>query len=277
MEAIHEKFKKEVLDASFDVLCTTYFRNSPRCLGRSDLMKEKTANFVIGVAALVALVVVGTMVERGTTVLDLLSGKQDVSESSQRIPHRMEETCIRWRKTEGGSECVKPLPDAPEREDAPMFTEHIVQKGESVNAIARKYTVLPWQIRAANGMSADDVQIIHPGDTLYIPRVDWSSRVYVGQASWYGPNFHGKKRADGEVFHQDEILVAHRTLPLGLKLKIVNLQNNKTIIAKVQDRGPYAKDGQGRYTREIDLSRGAARKLGAIEPGVVPVLIKPLG
>jgi len=237
-------------------------------------MKEKIVNFFILATAAATFVAIGVMTERGITVFDLVSGEKAVTETPQ---IHMKETCIRWEKVDGAPKCVKPLPVNPEREDAPMFIEHTVQKGESVNAIAKKYTVLPWQIRAANGMTADDLQIIHPGDTLYVPTVDWRSRVYVGQASWYGPNFHGKKRADGEVFNQDEILVAHRTLPLGLKVKIVNLQNGEAIITKVKDRGPYAKDETGRYTREIDLSRGAAKKLGAIEPGVIPVIIKPLG
>jgi len=62
-----------------------------------------------------------------------------------------------------------------------------------------------------------------------------------------------------------------------MKVRITNLDNGKRITTKVLDRGPYEKDNAGNYTREVDLSKGAARILGAIGPGVIRVLIEPLG
>lgn len=101
-------------------------------------------------------------------------------------------------------------------------------------------------------------------------------QVYAGKASWYGPGFHGKEMANGEIYNQHKILVAHRTLPLGIRVKITNLHNDKSIIAPVLDRGPYIKKN-GRYSREIDLSRKAAKLLGALKPGIILVKIEPLG
>lgn len=95
-------------------------------------------------------------------------------------------------------------------------------------------------------------------------------KVERGVASWYGPGFHGRKRADGKRYNMNTILVAHRSLPLGTKVRVTNLENRKVIIAKVRDRGPYI------FDRCLDLSRGAARELGAIKPGLIPVKIEVL-
>ena len=78
------------------------------------------------------------------------------------------------------------------------------------------------------------------------------------------------------MYDQDEILIAHRTLPLGSSVRITNLHNGKVIVAKVLDRGPYTKGPDGKYLREIDLSRGAAEELDAILPGVIRVRIEPV-
>lgn len=92
-----------------------------------------------------------------------------------------------------------------------------------------------------------------------------------GIASWYGQKFHGKKMANGEIYNQNNILVAHRFLPLGIHVRVTNLLNGKSIIAPVLDRGPYIK------SRELDLSLGAAKVLGAVEKGIIPVSVEILG
>lgn len=89
-------------------------------------------------------------------------------------------------------------------------------------------------------------------------------------ASWYGPNFHGSPTASGEPFDMHSLTAAHRTLPLGSRVLVRNLKNNETVVVRINDRGPYV---QG---RDIDLSFGAARVLGMVRPGVVPVEITPL-
>jgi rare lipoprotein A (peptidoglycan hydrolase) len=149
---------------------------------------------------------------------------------------------------------------------------HVVKVGDSINRIADKHNILAWQLRKANGMGSKD-KLIHPGQKLLIPEVQW--KAYNGRASWYGPGFHGKKMANGKIYDQNQILVAHRTLPLGLRVKITNLNNNKSLEALILDRGPYTIIN-GKYDREVDLSFKAAKLLGAVKQGVIPVKITPL-
>jgi len=154
------------------------------------------------------------------------------------------------------------------------YRMYTVQRGDSIYSIAKKFHILEWQLRSANGFTKD--VIIHPKDEIMIPIINWASKNYEGKASWYGPKFHGKKMANGEVYDQNEILVAHRTLPLGMKVRITNLENGRSLTTKILDRGPYTKKN-GKYDREVDLSRGAAKFLGTIKQGIVPVRIEPLG
>jgi rare lipoprotein A len=93
---------------------------------------------------------------------------------------------------------------------------------------------------------------------------------HVGKASWYGPGFGGKKTASGAVFDDDKFTAAHKTLPLGSRVKVTNLTNGKAVEVEINDRGPYAGN------RIIDLSRAAARAIGMVADGVVQVRIEPL-
>jgi len=149
---------------------------------------------------------------------------------------------------------------------------YVVKKGDSVFRIAQKYKVHRYQIRMWNNLDTNNY--IYPGQKLIIKQVDYGS--VEGLASWYGPNFHGKNMANGEVYDMHDIVVAHRTLPLGRKVVITNLENGRSIIAPVLDRGPYVMDSQGNYTREIDLSYAVAQKLGTIKKGVVLARIEPI-
>ena len=79
--------------------------------------------------------------------------------------------------------------------------------------------------------------------------------VQTGQASWYGPGFHGKKTASGERFNQRALTAAHPSLPLGTQARVTNLKNGKAVLVKINDRGPY------HGGRVIDLSRAAAQQL----------------
>ncbi|HAC14758.1 MAG TPA: septal ring lytic transglycosylase RlpA family lipoprotein, partial [Bacteroidetes bacterium] len=81
-----------------------------------------------------------------------------------------------------------------------------------------------------------------------------------GTASWYGPNFHGKHTANGEVYNQYELTAAHKTLPFNTVVKVTNLDNGKSVTVRINDRGPYA----GR--RVIDISRAAAEQIDMIGP-----------
>ena len=90
----------------------------------------------------------------------------------------------------------------------------------------------------------------------------------VGMASYYGAEFHGRPTSSGEIFDMNGMTCAHRTLPLGTKVRVTNLENGKSIELKVNDRGPFV-DG-----RIIDLSQGAAKKLDMIQSGIVMVRIE---
>jgi rare lipoprotein A len=90
----------------------------------------------------------------------------------------------------------------------------------------------------------------------------------VGEASFYGPGFHGKKTATGEKFDQNDLTAAHPTLPLGTNATVTNLETGDSVEVKINDRGPYAKG------RDIDLSKGAAKELGMTKDGVAPVKIE---
>jgi rare lipoprotein A len=91
-----------------------------------------------------------------------------------------------------------------------------------------------------------------------------------GEASWYGPGFHGKKTASGEIYDQTKLTAAHKTLPLGSKARVTNLQNGNTVEVQINDRGPFI---EGRI---IDLSRAAAGVLGFVESGTTRVRLELL-
>ncbi len=86
---------------------------------------------------------------------------------------------------------------------------------------------------------------------FYFPKKDFSYNK-TGIASWYGPKFHGKLTANGEIYNQNALTAAHKTLPMPSAVKVTNLQNNKSIILRINDRGPFVND------RIIDLSSKAA-------------------
>ena len=91
----------------------------------------------------------------------------------------------------------------------------------------------------------------------------------VGEASFYGKGFHGKKTASGKPFSQQALTAAHPTLPLGTKAKVTNLENGKAVRVRITDRGPHGKG------RNIDLSKAAAQKIGLTpQHGEAPVKIE---
>lgn len=88
---------------------------------------------------------------------------------------------------------------------------------------------------------------------------------FSGNASWYGPHFHGHKTSDGTIFDQDGLTAAHRSLPFGTKLLVMNRKTGASCVVKVNDRGPFIGG------RVIDLSKGAARQLNMLGSGVAMV------
>jgi rare lipoprotein A len=99
----------------------------------------------------------------------------------------------------------------------------------------------------------------------------WRSKLtQSGKASWYGRSFHGKPTASGEVFDHRLMTAAHKTLPLGSRARVVNLENGNSVEVTINDRGPFIPG------RIIDLSRAAAHELGFLESGLAQVRIELL-
>ncbi len=104
----------------------------------------------------------------------------------------------------------------------------------------------------------------------YYPAVDYDYEE-IGIASWYGPGFHGKQTANGEIFDQNKVSAAHRTLPMPSIVRVTNLDNGKVLPkVRVNDRGPFAGN------RIIDLSKKAAQELGFVNTGIAKVKVEIL-
>lgn len=101
----------------------------------------------------------------------------------------------------------------------------------------------------------------------YYPAVDYNY-VETGIASWYGPKFHGRRTANGEIFDMNAVTAAHRTLPMPSMVRVTNLKNGRSIKVLVNDRGPFARG------RIIDLSRRSAQLLGFARAGTAPVRVE---
>jgi rare lipoprotein A len=91
-----------------------------------------------------------------------------------------------------------------------------------------------------------------------------------GQASWYGPGFHGRRTASGERFNSYDMTAAHRSLPFGTRLRVVNETNGRSVVVRVNDRGPFA------HRRIIDLAKGPAQQLGLTSAGTAYVSLHRL-
>jgi peptidoglycan lytic transglycosylase len=108
------------------------------------------------------------------------------------------------------------------------------------------------------------------GGRMYVPQEDRNYRAE-GLASWYGSDFHGRLTANGEVFDMESISAAHPTLPMPSYVRVTNLSNRKSLIVRVNDRGPYHRN------REIDVSLKAAQLLGFHGNGVANVRVEYVG
>ena len=107
---------------------------------------------------------------------------------------------------------------------------------------------------------------------VYYPK----QKIYIGYtqkgiASWYGPNFHGKKTSNGEIYNMYAFTAAHKTLPMNTIVKVTNLRNHKSVIVRINDRGPFVAD------RIIDLSYAAGKKIGLNITGTAPVKLQVIG
>ncbi|MFN3533897.1 MAG: septal ring lytic transglycosylase RlpA family protein [Desulfatiglandales bacterium] len=154
--------------------------------------------------------------------------------------------------------------DSPKAEEG---TQYIVMPGDTLWDIAIRFGVNLNDLIQDNGIK--DPEKLYPGQKLWIRQYDYPKEFEV-VASWYGPGYHGRPMANGEIYNMYDSVVAHRDLPFGTKLEIVNPENQARVVAVVKDRGPFIKG------RDIDLSYGVARRLGMVEKGVGKVLVKVL-
>lgn len=125
------------------------------------------------------------------------------------------------------------------------------------------------------GGGSDTLQAIKPPPAAAASMADSAVNLRVvqvryGNASYYGGEFAGRATASGEVYDPGRLTAAHRTLPFGTICRVTNLANGRQVLVVINDRGPFIRD------RIIDLSFQAARSLGAILPGVVPVKVEIL-
>lgn len=117
------------------------------------------------------------------------------------------------------------------------------------------YTMRPYEV---NGI-------------LYYPQKSYVGERFLGTASWYGEDFHGKKTSNGETYDMYDYTVAHKTLPMNTMVKITNLSNRQSVIARVNDRGPFVAN------RVVDVSKSIATKLAMIEQGTARVALEVIG
>jgi rare lipoprotein A len=130
--------------------------------------------------------------------------------------------------------------------------------------------VFTTALGAAPGNSTPDSLQGAPGQTQETIRPTTTRKLQVGKASWYGRIFQHKQTASGEPYDMYQFTAAHRTLPLGSWVKVTDLKNDRSVIVRINDRGPILK------SRIIDLSYGAAKMLGMSQFGVHPVSLEVL-
>lgn len=125
------------------------------------------------------------------------------------------------------------------------------------NILTRVSAMAPLLFVAACNTTASN----DPSTTGSISQAGLGKEFQRGTASWYGPGFHGRKTASGERFNSNDMTAAHRSLPFGTRLRVVNETNGRSVIVRVNDRGPFA------HRRIIDLAKGPAQALGLTAAG----------
>ncbi|CUU74375.1 rare lipoprotein a rlpa [Campylobacter hyointestinalis subsp. hyointestinalis] len=136
------------------------------------------------------------------------------------------------------------------------------------------YPSKDFQTKSINNSSSMHKATMKPytinGKTYY-PTVVEVGDTASGIASWYGPNFHGKKTSNGENYNMNAMTAAHKTLPMNTMVKVLNLKNGKTTLVRINDRGPFVAG------RIIDLSKAAANEISMIGAGTAPVRLEVVG
>ena len=136
------------------------------------------------------------------------------------------------------------------------------------NILTRASTMMPLLfVVACNTTASNDPSIT---GSISQPNIEAGNAFQRGTASWYGPGFHGRKTASGERFNSYDMTAAHRSLPFGTRLKVTNETNGRSVVIRVNDRGPFA------HRRIIDLAKGPAQALGLTNAGTAYVSLQRL-
>ena len=153
-----------------------------------------------------------------------------------------------------------------------MTLQHILHDSRSCSTafIAKQYPVLCIATREETGehdqsSTALAITAVVLGCALGATpaAAEETKPMQTGAASWYGPGFHGKRTANGETFNTHDLTAAHKTLPFGTKVRVTNERTGKSVVVRINDRGPYA------HGRVIDLSKAAAETVGISGVGKV--------
>jgi len=136
------------------------------------------------------------------------------------------------------------------------------------NTLTRASALVPLLfVAACNTTASNDPNIT---GSISQANIETGKAIQRGTASWYGPGFHGRKTASGERFNSYDMTAAHPTLPFGTRLKVVNETNGRSVVVRVNDRGPFA------HRRIIDLAKGPAQALGLMSAGTAYVSLHKL-
>ena len=142
-----------------------------------------------------------------------------------------------------------------------------VSQKDGAPANPRDVGDIPDAIPVVHQGAIKNSSYMHEG-VVYEPMMSANEYTEEGIASWYGTKFHGKQTANGEVYDLYGMTAAHKTLPLPSYVKVTNKTNNRSVVLRVNDRGPFVGD------RIIDLSFAAAKKLGFADEGITEVLVE---
>lgn len=149
-----------------------------------------------------------------------------------------------------------------------LFTKHLFTVAAILSLAAPANAASP----AATQMPKSSFDGVHNTnwDPTSVNRIESLQAKLASVASWYGPGFHGRRTANGEIFNQYAMTAAHKSLPFGTKVKVTNLNNGRSVVIRVNDDGPHIPG------RVIDLSQGAAAKIGMLSSGTAPVKLEIL-
>lgn len=129
------------------------------------------------------------------------------------------------------------------------------------------FTPRKWQVPISKEQAQAKTEPVKKAEKQKDTTTDADDQM-TGYASWYGPGFEGNKTASGELYNPDEMTAAHKVLPMNTWVQVTNLENDRSVVVRINDRGPFKKD------RVIDLSRKGADALGFLNQGTTKVTLK---